>query len=191
MSNVFVGRLALQRIRIMRLLISVVVFGSVLQASVAFGQSCVPFVNQMISEGGQGKTLYFSMVSSQANRLSTVESGWAFWDGVAMDSNGWGVDQRFSDRYQQIPALGTDPAFTQNLSYSYPNTEQLRLRFSRGTAGDLALFVQNLAWGYQISFQSLSCSDGVIYGFGSPIGNANAGRPAMYVIRYYFDYWIG
>lgn len=185
----FGGKMNSRRTKSGGLPVAALVLGVTLQASAAFGQSCTAFVNQMISEGRLGNSLVFEMVSSQANRLSTVVTGWAFWDGTAMDTNNVNVTQRFSDRYRQVSASGTNPAFTQNLDPFFTSREYLHLRFSAGAGGDLSLSVQNTTWGYQISFQSLSCSDGVIYGFGTPIGNANAGRPAMYVFRYYFDFY--
>lgn len=153
----------------------------------AQAQTCQDMVNDMKTRSLGGHTIYVNVSSSQANKIATtvgrpVYGGEVFvaWDGTKLTSEharGYVGFQQFSDR-NHTSSVGA----AQNFSTQYNLTEYVDLSIS-GT-GSSATIV-NRSWNYTINIPQLTCSDGVMFGFGTPIGNANGGRPALYVISYF------
>lgn len=186
----------------MRSLMVVVVVGFTVLSGRADAQTCLQMVNDMRSQLLLPNTgIAITVTSSQANKISTSSGREPFggaarvwWDpgylpGGAL-STGSGVyaganagSMQFSDRNNTNYVSGA----AQNFSTQAPHLEGFELHiFNNGTQAR----IHNRMWGYDIDIPALTCSDGLMYGFGSPIGNWNGGLSAMYVFSYYSYLYI-
>jgi hypothetical protein len=148
-------------------------------------QGCEPLANE-IRNLLPGEALTLSIVSAQSNAISTyADTASVKWDPqsqriVAYTSG----NQTFSDRryfYAEIiDTLFPPMRFSaQNFATVPANAvEQIKVYM----AGDVSsVSIHNLTWNYWIQIDDPTCSDGILYGFGTPVGN-DGSASAMYII---------
>jgi hypothetical protein len=161
----------------------------------AEAQDCKAVADEMRRQYTQfGNGTRFTIVSGQANKIATNSSGPKVYPDYSTSTfvanqygygpSGWAASEmRFSDRDNALFPSGV----SQNFSEKWGDPEP----FDFWMAWDgSAATIWNLQWGYAIVMSQLTCVDGIMYGFGTPVGNANAGRPAMYVLSYAFEFMI-
>lgn len=159
----------------------------------AEAQDCRAVADEMRRQYNQlGNGTRFTIVSGQANKIATNSSGPKVYPDYSTSTfvgiqYGYGPppgkaasEMRFSDRNSALFPNGV----SQNFSERWGDPEPFN--FWMAWDGSTAT-IWNLKWGYSIVMSQLKCIDGIMYGFGTPIGNANAGRPAMYVLSYAFE----
>lgn len=132
-----------------------------------------------------------TVASGQANKLDTFTGRtdiytnrgalmWASPDGSFSPYTPG--EMQFSDRVNS--AVDSN----QNFSVVPSAVEKINVAIAQGGS---SATIKNLTWGYTITIQNPVCSDGLMYGFGTPVGNTNAGRPAMWIIAFALDTVIG
>lgn len=155
----------------------------------AEAQSCATMINNAISTINGGGNVYVSVASSQANKISTsVDRVKMGFDSVnsKLDSFVYPGNQapmRFSDR---------DNATYSNQNFSTVSSQTEDVDVQIFISGGVAQArIQNLVWNFTITIPVLSCTDGMMFGFGatSPqigwIGNGNGGQPAMFIFTFH------
>lgn len=155
----------------------------------ARAQSCAALANE-IRTHAPGWSLEIGVVSAQANKISTYSIGTIKWDPQTQRIvTYWEGQQTFSDRRYYIFDNSGVPTrlIAQNFAISPPSSVEKTELFMSSNGSSVS--IHNLTWNYWISINNPTCSDGVLYGFGTPVGNANGGRPAMYIIAR--GQWIG
>jgi hypothetical protein len=173
----------------------VAVLAVTLSSMSARAQSCTPVFNQMKSfwQLYQLKTS-ITMMSNQTNTLRTYAGAHQPVEGspqyearmVPHENGSWlttavpgGVPglQQFSDRFST-----TITARDQNYSVDLPHLETIDIWM-----GENVVMLFNRNYTYTITINNPRCENGVIWGFGEPIGNHNTrGSRALYVFSYGF-----
>jgi hypothetical protein len=167
-----------------------VVAATVLLGRSAQAQTCQQMVSSMKQKAITGYQTRAFLISSQANKVSSssgrhpADNSWATLDWDAQNqvmttekgqgSGGW---LQFNDRYYTPSASFA----SQNFSVRYTQLEYYDLKID--ALGTVAT-IRNYTWNYTITISQLMCSNGLMYGFGNPIGNHNGGKPAMYVLSF-------
>jgi len=173
------------------------VVGVALLGFEARAQSCVSMIDGMRSRS-PGEYTVVSVTSSQANKLSSSAASvnasgfstgaYLTWNGYEMSSfgsNGISGSLQYNDRNN--PGYVTGAA--QNFSTHAGQTDGFAISiFGDGTR----VVIRNLVWNNTIVIENPICTDGIMYGFGTPVGNHNGTNPdgsvrkAMYVFSFTF-----
>ncbi len=154
----------------------------------AQAQSCLAQVNDMRAHYPTYYTRVF-VTSSQANKVSSsaaralnnlLTSGALLsWDGAQMTTLGVAGtgELQFNDRL--------NPGQAPNTSQSFSVTPSQRDNFSLSISADgtVVKIIDN-RWGSTLTINNPTCSNGIMFGFGTPIGNTNGGNLAMYVFSF-------
>lgn len=171
-----------------------IVFGSAFLVALfsvsAHAQSCANTVAEMAAKSAQGYRTSLTYISYQANGLSSY-AGRTFeaylkWDGSRMSSRATGGHAgsiQFSDRshgiYGCTPAQAWDCPHVQDFTIYSESMESVDVYLTSST-----IQIYNNKWGYWITISNPQCANGVIWGLGTPVGNANGSNRAVYVFSY-------
>jgi hypothetical protein len=158
-----------------------------LGAAQAHAQTCSQLIDQMKAASDSGLGTYLSISSSQANKITTssgvgLSSAVLFWNIDRMTS-GIGYDGRF--QFNDRNNSGYVNGASQNFSMLSQSTEAFQVWIVKEGTNARAS-IRNRVWGNYLDIP-LTCSNGIMYGFGTAIGNANGALPAMYVFSFFTD----
>lgn len=152
----------------------------------AQAQTCSQLVDDLrswVTSGGPNpiNVVRVTVVSNQKNTISTwsgtVGSTYSAaelssWSGLfLMPYTGNPGKQLFSDRVN-LSCTGS----SQPLSANSSETIEVFVSSSE-------VWLHNLSWNYWIQVTSLSCANGVMFGFGTAIGS-NGGLPALWILSF-------
>jgi len=154
-------------------------------------QSCTPVINLMKEKSANGLKTTLTVMSHQANTLRAysgshiIVPGAPQYEARLLFNGNWmttatpgGVRglMQFVDRFNTAIPPG------QNYSVDPPQMDAVDFYLSSSS-----IWIYNTRWGNWIAIPNPRCENGVIWGFGDPIGNTNGGRLALYVFSYAFS----
>lgn len=157
-----------------------------LLASGAHAQTCQDMVNEMKQRSLAGSPTFVTISSSQGNKITTTAGRpthdgqvWLMWNGFQMTSEvagGYVGRVQFNDRNQPIVT---------NAAQSFSTRESQNEYLDMSIAStNTSITLRNRTWGYTINIPQVTCSDGLMFGFGTPVGNGNGGRSALWVFSF-------
>jgi hypothetical protein len=155
-------------------------------------QSCTSVINLMKEKSANGLKTTLTVMSHQANTLRAysgthvIVPGAPQYEAKLLFNGNWmttatpgGVKglMQFVDRFNTAIPPG------QNFSVDPPQMETVDFYL-----GASSIWIFNHRWGNWTAIPNPRCENGVIWGFGDPIGNTNgAGRLALYTFSYAFS----
>lgn len=165
-----------------RTALALVALCSFFAATSADAQTCMQMVDDMVANKLANRGVWMYIASSQANKVSTSTMG------ASMAVHGI---RRMGSFY---PGAEAPMQFSDRMNTSYPHqnfdinnghTELVDVEVWINPDGTASAFIHNLVYNFYLNIPNLTCNNGMMYGFGTPIGNANLGRSAMYILTYF------
>lgn len=165
----------------MRKPMTAMLFGvSIVSAHGAIGASCVPMVTDLVNYSkGYGQYLIVTIASNQQNSIVS-------WTGypatAALDFDGAG-GLKTQAPYHHMVLYSDRQANLGNRLQPFDSSRPDFIDIQVAPDGS-KVSIKSVSWGFNNQVTIQSCDNGVMYGWGSAIGNHNGGLPALYTFSF-------
>ncbi len=165
----------------MRKPMHVLLFGvSILATHSAMAASCVPMVTDLVNYSrGNGQYLIVTVASNQQNSIVS-------WTGhpssAALDYDGVG-GLKTQAPYHHMVLYSDRQSIINSRPQPFDSAKPDFIDLQVAPDGS-KVWIKSTTWGFTNQVTIQSCDNGVMYGWGSAIGNHNSGLPALYTFSY-------